>query len=389
LKEVPEQDPFPFTEKDPRADLYDSKKTLIVSDKEAAIAKYVAKMEIPHESHVFTKNGKPLKLPEGSHNIQHVNALHKRLKNFLRKANFVSSRYLPGYLIFFEFLENTGATDAAIGRLFEILVTPGLGQSKEFYENLYSVPDIYTEWSSDNVALKKIPYNRMLAAFRYHKKKEAEDAGKDPGYSMNDILEETGFQSSGSVRRIYKNIVAAKLIDDICKVMEAPKKIIEKKIQAASPAEVSDVILRYYDDFCSILQSPEGVKASFKEIHRILNEKHGLSIKRNHFHHYVTYIEEHGFRKTKLADLKTEAKRRRHTSNPRWEEVFATYTAIVQEYKVSGVKPPPRQELLRMVGEKTGLSAYTVADYIAAAKNQRREEYENAEHGRKHNEDDS
>ena len=156
LKDVPEKDPFPFTKKAPRIDLYDSKKTLIVSDKEAAIAKYVAKMEMPHESHVFTKNGKPLKLPEGSHNIQRVNALHNRLKIFLRRANFVSSRYLPGYLVLFEFIENTGATPEAIGRLFEILVTPGLGQPPDYYEKLYTVVNTKYGHSKQIILRKEI-----------------------------------------------------------------------------------------------------------------------------------------------------------------------------------------------------------------------------------------
>lgn len=391
LKEVPEKDPFPFTARKPNPSKYTSKETLLVADGETAIAKYAATMGIPYEARKNRKNGKQLRLGKDSHDVQRANALHYRFKTFFQRTNFVSSRYLPGFLVLFEFVENTGASPEAIGRLFEILVTPGLGQSKEFFEKLYSVPDIYTEWAADNVALKRIPYNHMLAAFMYHKKKEAEAAGKDPGYKMQDIMEATGFQSSSSVRRIYKNIAAARLMDDVCGVMEAPKKLIREKVQAASVAKVPEVILRYYDDFCSILQSPEGAEVSFEEIHRVLDEKHGLSLKRNRFHYYVTYIEGRGFRKTRLADLKAEAIKRRKaiaSPDPKSEAIFTAYNAIWREVELSGEKPR-RSEILKKVGEMFDLAPDTVAKHFTLAKKQRRKDFENAEHGKNHNENDS
>ena len=373
LKEVPAKDPFPLTKKEPKVDLYDSKNTLIVSDEEKAIAKYVAKIEMPHESHVFSKNGKQRKLSEGSHNIQRVNALHNRLKNFLRKANFVSSRYLPGYLILFEFVENTGATPEAIGRLFEILVTPGLGQSKEFYENLYTVPDIYSEWGGDNVALKKIPYNQMLAAFMYHQKREKEAAGEEPGCVMADILEATGFQSPGYVRRLYKNMKSAGLMDDICKVMDAPQKVIRREIQKATTVQVPEKFLHYYDDFCAFLQSADRDKYTFEEYLGVLNDKYGETVKRTLFQHYVKRIEEFELRPVKLSELKAEHWKRRRTEprvNPVWEKTFQTYIEVKKECPATVM----RDDVLRIVGERTGLSPSTISKHIAKAKRQRKKE---------------
>ena len=376
LKEVPEQDPFPFTSKAPRVDLYDSKKTLIVSDKELAIAKYVAKTEIPHEAHVFTKKGKPLKLPEGSHNIQRVNALHNRLKIFLRRANYVSSRYLPGYLVLFEFIENTGATPEAIGRLFEILVIPGLGQPQDYYEKLYSVPDIYSEWGEDNAALKKIPYNQMRAAFMYHQKLEKEAAGEDPGYVMRNILEETGFQSPGYVRRLYKNMKTAGLMDDICKLMGAPTKVIRREIQKATTTQVPEKFLHYYDDFCAFLQSADRDKYTFEEYLGLLNKQYGETVKRNLFQHYANRIEELELRSVKLSELKKAHWMRRQNEprvNPLWEQTFQAYIEVRKEYEAAET-PVLRDDILRIVGERTGLSLSTIAKHIAKAKQQRRKE---------------
>lgn len=377
LKMVPSKDPFPLTAKEPNTQEYESKETLLVSDKEAAIRKYAEKMSLPLEAHVYSKNGQQVSLPKGAHNIQRVNALHRRLKDFLRKSNYVSTKHLPGFLVLFEFIENTGATEKAIGRLFEILVTPGLGHSKEFYQSLYTVPDIYSEWWSDNVALKKISYNQMLAAFMYHQKKETEAAGEDPSCTMADIMEATGFQSPNHVRRLYKNMVSAGLMGDICKAMGVPQKLIKREIQKAAVAEVPEQMLQYYDDFCTFLQSPDRDKYTYEEFLSLLNEKYGGAIKRTRFQYYVHRIEDLGIRPVKLSDLKENRRQSRLKEprvNARWEETFQTYNEVVKGYKNSGQPMPLRDDILRIVGERVGLSYKTVSDHIAAAKRQRKKE---------------
>ena len=261
--------------------------------------------------------------------------------------------------------------------MFEILVTPGLGHSKEFYQSLYTVPDIYSEWGSDNVALKKISYNQMLAAFMYHQKKEKEAAGEDPGYVMADILEATGFQSPNHVRRLYKNMVSAGLMGDICKAMGAPQKLIKREIQKAAVAEVPEQMLQYYDDFCAFLQSPDRDKYTYEEFLSLLNEKYGGAIKRTRFQYYVHRIEELGIRPVKLSDLKENRRQSRLKEprvNARWEETFQAYNEVVKEYKNSGRPMPRRDDILRTVGERVGLSYKTVSDHIAAAKRQRKKE---------------
>ena len=215
----------------------------------------------------------------------------------------------------------------------------------------------------------------MLAAFLYHKKKEKETAGEDPGYVMADILEATGFQSPNHVRRLYKNMTSAGLMGDICKAMGTPQKMIKREIQKAATAEVPEQILQYYDDFCAFLQSPDRDKHTYEEFLGLLNEKYGGSIKRTRFQYYVHRIEELGIRHVKLSDLKENRRQDRRNEprvNDRWEETFQIYNEVKKEYKDSGRSIPQRMEILRIVGQRTGLSPYTASHYISYAKKQRK-----------------
>lgn len=142
LYTVPEKDPFSLTRGGNMCHANAGAHSLLIADGEGAIKKYASEIQMNFESNVYRKNGKQLKLGKDAHNIQKVNSLHSRLKNYLRKLNYVSSKYLPGFLVMFEFIENTGASEEAIGRLFEILAKPGLGRDKDFFDNLFVIPSI-------------------------------------------------------------------------------------------------------------------------------------------------------------------------------------------------------------------------------------------------------
>lgn len=75
----------------------------------AAIKKYNFKQW--DKKTTITKGGKRLPDTSGEHNIQAVNSLHKKLKLFLKKYNGVSSRYLPGYLRLFDYIQNNRNID--------------------------------------------------------------------------------------------------------------------------------------------------------------------------------------------------------------------------------------------------------------------------------------
>ena len=75
------------------------------------------------------------------YHIQSINSYHSRLKRFIRFYNGVSSRYLPGYLLLFDYLQNNkNIDDTTLCR--EILSTMATASklSKEELENKYVTP---------------------------------------------------------------------------------------------------------------------------------------------------------------------------------------------------------------------------------------------------------
>ena len=369
LFSIPSKDPFAFTAKAPSTS-EPIQNSLLVSDEEAAIRRYATILGIPHEAHVYSEAGKHKTLPDGAHNIQRVNALHHRLKTFLRKTNYVSAKYLPGYLTLFEFIENTGATQEAIGRLFEILTTPGLGKSPGFYKNLYTIPNLYVECGNEN--LKKLKHNQLLAAFMYHQKLEAEATGEPSEIVMADILTATGYSSPSNIRRIYKNIVSSGLMDAVCKAMTSPEKIIKEETKRAATPQIPEYILKYYDEMCTMKQLPPEERCSLQKLIEKLNQEYGKNVTRTLFYYYIDRIEELNLRPVKLSKIMSE-NRKKALSMPlkppsRSLEILQVYNEIRASYASTGKPIPVRTELLNMVAQKVNLSSQTVAKYISKGK---------------------
>lgn len=75
------------------------------------------------------------------YHIQQINSYHSRLKRFIRNYNGISSRYLPGYLLLFDYLQNNkDVDDATLCR--EILSTMATAPklSIDELENSYIIP---------------------------------------------------------------------------------------------------------------------------------------------------------------------------------------------------------------------------------------------------------
>lgn len=109
-KTVPETEPFTLLKKsDRKSERKPGNPTLLVTDGEKSLESYANYIGVKYEPHVYRKDGVQRKLPEGAHDIQKVNALHSRLKKFLR-ARSVSSKYLPGFLLLFDALDMTGGS---------------------------------------------------------------------------------------------------------------------------------------------------------------------------------------------------------------------------------------------------------------------------------------
>ncbi len=82
--------------------------TVLVTDGAQSFKKVVDDYKIPRWERKVTivRNGKRYPNLHGHFHIQKINNYHSKLKRFLNNFNSVSSRYLPGYLLLFDFIEN-------------------------------------------------------------------------------------------------------------------------------------------------------------------------------------------------------------------------------------------------------------------------------------------
>ncbi len=369
LHNIPTKDPFELTKHKTSPYKMSGSKSFFVSDKEAAIAKYADKISFPIETHVYRRNNKQTKLPKTAHNIQRVNALHKRLKEFFRKTNYVSSKYLPGFLIFFEFIENTGATTQAIGKLFEILVTKETGRPSAFFKDLYTTPNYIFEWTQDHTVLKNLSYNQLLAAYLYHNKKT-----NSMDISMEEILEQTGYQSNASVRRIYKNIASAGAIELVCLNM---KQMTEKNdtsviLPKSRKEPIPQHMLYIYDEYVKILQSPIFKQITFRELLAKINAELHTNYSKGNVWWFFHRIERENERDTDIMELKQMRTHLRandlilsETEMERGRKCLTTLNRVRAEYRKNNQPLPHRDELLQEVASQVGLAPSTVAKYIA------------------------
>lgn len=82
--------------------------TVLVTDGAQSFSRVVQDYAIPkwEKRITITKNGKKYPNMLGQFHIQQINGYHSRLKNYLRPFKSVASRYLPGYLLVFDYMEN-------------------------------------------------------------------------------------------------------------------------------------------------------------------------------------------------------------------------------------------------------------------------------------------
>ena len=94
-----------------------------------------------HRQVTLTYGSKKVPNTNSNYNIQPINAYHSRLKRFIRNFNGVSSKYLPGYLLLFDYLQNNKNIDETI-LCKEILSTMVIAPkfSNEQIEMRYMIP---------------------------------------------------------------------------------------------------------------------------------------------------------------------------------------------------------------------------------------------------------
>ncbi len=276
LKNVPSKDTFKFTTKKIDHTKCKGKESLFISDKEKALISFAEYIGIESESHVFRRNGKQLKLSDDMNNIQRVNKLHQKLKKFLRENNYISTKYLPGYLVLFEFIQNTGASDAAIQRLFEVLSEPGLGKSASYYKHLYVNPNYYLHNNNPEKPYLKIPFNNLKACYLFHIR-------KDKKIKMNQIIAETGLSDWG-IRYCYKNVVASGLIESIIEHFET-NGMNDETLNLSYPKKrygqyCTPEMIAVYDEYVLNRMRPGVERLTREDFVKYVNEKYNLTLTR-------------------------------------------------------------------------------------------------------------
>ena len=149
------------------------------------------------------KKGKK-KVPDTTtpYHIQRINSYHSRLKRFIRNYNGISSRYLPGYLLLFDYLQNNkDVDDTTLCR--EILSTMATAPklSKKELENKYITPvsnnpneelwelkvpcqeqKIYIDW------VERMPINEIVRKHKINRRKIYSIKEKVERYNLHDII---------------------------------------------------------------------------------------------------------------------------------------------------------------------------------------------------------
>lgn len=381
LLEVPRKDGF---------DLFPSKKdndkkskpgtaSKIVADKERAIENYANFLGIEFEPHKFREIGIQRRLPDGAHNIQRVNALHRRLKDFLRKANYVSTKYLPGYLILFEFMENTKATPEAIARLFQIFATPELGKAPTFYQEMYVVPNYLMEWIDGPNPLKKLPYNKLLAFYLYDHIRRPE-AYPGVNISMERIMSETGY-TAPTIRRNYKTLIQAGYQENILRYFGEPvqkekgsNKTKSKKPKKTNnfPATINPIVLAIYDEYAQLRKLPKDQCPSLEVFLKDKNVEYGTTYTRTNMLMKFKKIVELNVRPP-LPEPQHDGLKVKNYSLPKYAfSVLDDYDAILLSYRQKGAPLPTMEVIYEQLSEKYKVAPRTIREHIIYARAYRR-----------------
>ena len=136
------------------------------------------------------------------YHIQRINSYHSRLKRFIRNYNGISSRYLPGYLLLFDYLQNNKEVDdTTLCR--EILSTMATAPklSKKELEDKYITPvsnrpneelwelkvplceqKIYFDWA------RHTPINEIVRKHKINRRKIYSIKEKVEKYNLHDTI---------------------------------------------------------------------------------------------------------------------------------------------------------------------------------------------------------
>ncbi len=324
LYTVPSADPFNLiTSKKKISHINAGASSLLVADGEGAIAKYAAKIHMNFESNVYRRNGKQVRLKKGAHDIQRVNSLHSRLKTYLRKLNYVSGKYLPGFLIMFEFIENTGASEEAIGGLFEILAQPGLNKNKSFFDNLFTIPIIEEkvgkQGKKENKELREQHLNQATSQAIYLYDQMLHDP--QSSLSLTYISQITHF-SIANIQSMHENAKNSGALKKILQSVNAPNSKKPLWVQKTIPTDY----LHLYNDFFELNKTQKSGRVCLTDFVIEQNKKRDQELSYGMVKYYFKKIVEYGLGESIPSKSKSSK-----THIPSYQQTRENYVAIYRE----------------------------------------------------------
>lgn len=296
LLTVPEEDPYPCGNKKrvSNEDLPVGSNSLLVSDKDPAIALFAKRFGITPEAHIFREDGIQRKLPPGAHDLQKINNYHSRFRRFAQRAG-CSTKYLPLYITVFNWIEQTGATPEAIDRLLTILATPGFGKPPSYYKERYIIPNYLVQIKSKDPEAKVLlnfPYPQLHAYHLYKKRKLLLDAGrKDEAMPLSEISFRTGL-SEVRIRRNFKNLYSSGYDELITKHFHP----IKSKPNASFSKQLSPERLALFDEYQSYAPKSSRVHLTLDQFTDMVNRRDNTTYTSEQLQSSFKAIEKAGLR---------------------------------------------------------------------------------------------
>ena len=264
------------------------------------------------------------------HHIQRINSYHSRLKRFIRNYNGISSRYLPGYLLLFDYLQNNKEVDdTTLCR--EILLTMATAPklSKKELEDKYITP--VSNRPNEELWELKVPLCEQKIYFDWTR-----------NTPINEILRKHKINR----RKIYsikEKVVKYNLHDTIVNRHIKPLRDHSKK---KTPPPISDhnwqIFMRYYN---------QGVRAN------------QIAIEFNTTPHTVYNIVQKIKHRPEVANIPKFSRKTTRLIKEKFDYNERNYT-IYQEYKFLKFVIKKQQDIYEKLSKKYNLKSNTIKDIV-------------------------
>jgi len=252
---------------------------------------------------------------------------------------------------------------SCVGRLFEILAQPGLGNSDSYLEDRFRTPDYLYKWSISETLLHKFEYNRLLGCYLYHQK-------INRGRSIKaQRMEELSGLSFATIKTSYNYFERNNKLDAIEKAFQAfgndyvffeSPKISEIKEQY----DIKPELLQIYDELASIRRMHPKLRPQMTKWIKNRCTELGVPMSLQRFYIWCKLIPERGYR-SPLPPAMSMQEYCDNTSRPpnlKNVQVFERYNEIRDEMRRNQLRPE-QHIILSQIAKEQHTSKKAVYQY--------------------------